>query len=466
MEKTIRLDRFLSEMGIATRSQIREMIRKKRIRVNGIVAAAGDAKINPMQDQVMVDENSVTYEKTVYYMLNKPSGVITATRDSRHSTVLDLIREPLRTDVFPVGRLDRDTEGLLLLTNDGKLAHELLSPRKHVAKQYEALVSGHIGEREIAAFRAGIVCEDGTLFFPATLRVLGTVEDEDGTLTRVQVVIFEGKYHQVKRMFEAVGARVKRLKRISMGWLCLDPELKPGEYRRLTEWERMLLSKRAVVFDLDGTLIDSMGMWHEIDIEYLGRYGYQVPEGLQRVIEGMSFVETAQYFKAHFQIPQTVEEMRGEWNEMARSYYASRVRLKPGAMELLLRLRELDWKIGIATSNSRELVHAFLDANQLGGYFDAVVTGTEVINGKPAPDIYLRAAQLMGVPPEECLVFEDVPMGIRAGKAAGMTTAAIYDSASDEVWAEKQALADFSVMSFLECLPPEATTGRGKTETS
>lgn len=211
----------------------------------------------------------------------------------------------------------------------------------------------------------------------------------------------------------------------------------------------------AVIFDLDGTLLDSMGIWGEIDIEYLGRYGLPVPEGLQMEISGMSFYETAVYFRERFPIQDPVEAIMEEWNRMAYEKYRDEVRCKPGGREYLLWCRDHGIRLGVATSNSRLLVDEVLRSNEIDTLFGAIVTGSEVINGKPKPDIYLAAAERLCVPPERCLVFEDVVPGILAAKAAGMRVVAVEDAASVSQLEEKQQLsdamiADFSAIRLLE----------------
>jgi len=233
MKKTIRLDRFLAEMGKGSRSQIKAAAKKGRIQVNGIVEKKTERKIDPEMDQVVFDQLPVHYQEFEYIMLNKPPGVVSATSDSRHRTVLDLLAESGLKGMFPVGRLDIDTEGLLLLTNDGSLAHRLLAPKKHVDKQYYAELSGVLpadcGER----IAAGLILRDHTHLLPARLEVL-----PEQNPVRVLLTIQEGKFHQVKRMFEVFDCQVTYLKRLSMGPLKLDDALKPGEYRRLTETEK------------------------------------------------------------------------------------------------------------------------------------------------------------------------------------------------------------------------------------
>ena len=232
---SMRLDKFLVEMGIGSRSQVKEMAKKGRIRVNGAAASDTSMKISPQQDMVEADGRPVAYAAVEYYMLNKPAGVVSATEDSRYPVVTDLIETAVRRDLFPVGRLDLDTEGLLLLTNDGDLAHRLLSPRRHVDKVYEAVYEGIFPKDGARRFEEGIILEDGTRTLPAHWKQEG---DRRGLLT-----IQEGKFHQVKRMMEVLGCRVTYLKRLSMGSLKLDAALKPGDYRPLTSEELEALKK-------------------------------------------------------------------------------------------------------------------------------------------------------------------------------------------------------------------------------
>lgn len=214
----------------------------------------------------------------------------------------------------------------------------------------------------------------------------------------------------------------------------------------------MLEEKRAVLFDLDGTLMDSMWLWEDIDIEYLGRYGAAPTKDMQRAIEGMSFTETAQYFKERYRIPETVEEIKAEWNRMAYDKYAHHVSLKPGAYEFLHELRRRGIPTGIASSNSRELIRACLEANGVGDCFSLITISCEVPKGKPAPDIYLSAAAGLGVAPEECLVFEDIPMGILAGKSAGMEVCAVEDNFSADQRKKIRSLADYYITSYDQVL--------------
>lgn len=213
-----------------------------------------------------------------------------------------------------------------------------------------------------------------------------------------------------------------------------------------------LKHKKAVIFDLDGTLVDSMWMWKAIDVEFLARYGLECPEDLQKAIEGMSFSETAAYFKERFQIPDSLEEIKAAWTEMSIEKYRSQVPLKPGVKDFLDRTAHLGMKAGIATSNGRAMVDAVLDSLGIRRYFQVVATACEVAAGKPAPDIYLNVAGRLGVRPEECLVFEDIPAGIQAGKSAGMTVFAVEDEFSRHMRGEKAALADYYINDYYEML--------------
>ena len=222
----MRLDKYLAEMGAGTRKEVRKMIRDGRVSING--QKENDPGRKVMEgEEVRADGAPVVYEKYVYYMLHKPAGVISATEDAREQTVLDLIDEKKRKGLFPVGRLDRDTEGLLLITNDGELAHRLLSPKRHVDKVYFARLDGPVGEEEKKRFAQGLKVDDTLTALPAELEIL------DGK-NEVRVTVREGKYHQVKRMFQAVGREVLYLKRLSRGPLVLDEQLPAGAYRRLT----------------------------------------------------------------------------------------------------------------------------------------------------------------------------------------------------------------------------------------
>ncbi len=239
MAKNIRLDKYLADMGLGTRTEVKSYIRKGRVCVNELVEKNGDTKIAVETDQITFDGEVVGYVTEEYYMLNKPTGVVSATSDNFCKTVLDLIESSVRKDLFPVGRLDKDTEGLLLITNDGALAHQLLSPKKHVSKVYYAEVEGRVTEEDIRLFKEGLEIGEDLIAMPADLVIL-----ESGDVSKIELTIYEGKFHQVKRMFEAVGKTVIYLKRLSMGELVLDESLKPGQYRNLTDEELKMLKDR------------------------------------------------------------------------------------------------------------------------------------------------------------------------------------------------------------------------------
>ena len=223
-----RLDKLLASTGHWSRKEVKEMIRQGRVRVNGVPARRPEDKCAPERDTLTVDGQRVDCAPFVYLMLHKPAGLLSATEDRRQKTVLDLLPEHLRRrGLFPVGRLDKDTEGLLLLTDDGPLGHDLLSPKKHVDKVYFAQVDGVVDQADAEALAQGMVLGDGLHCLPAGLEVL-----EDGRSCRV--TLREGKYHQVKRMLAARGKPVRYLKRLSMGPLVLDPSLAPGDWRPLT----------------------------------------------------------------------------------------------------------------------------------------------------------------------------------------------------------------------------------------
>ena len=233
----IRLDKYLADSGLGTRSDVRSLVRSGSVLVNGTIEKDAGRRIDENADEVICNGKSLTFAEFEYYMLNKPAGIITASRDKKEKTVVDLIKSKKRRDLSPVGRLDRDTEGLLLITNDGKLAHELLTPGKHVDKVYVAHISGELPEDAAEQFKTGIDIGDEKPTKPAELRVLNT---DSGI---VEVVLTEGRYHEIKRMFEALGCHVEYLKRISMGSLVLDETLGLGEYRELTEEELKGLKK-------------------------------------------------------------------------------------------------------------------------------------------------------------------------------------------------------------------------------
>lgn len=214
----------------------------------------------------------------------------------------------------------------------------------------------------------------------------------------------------------------------------------------------MLQDIKAVIFDLDGSLVDSMWMWRAIDIEYLGRFGIPLPEELQSRIEGMSFSETAVYFKEHFPIPDSIDQIKEDWNCMAWDKYANEVPLKPGIPEFLERCREEGIKLGIATSNSRQLVENIAKVHNLRDYFSCIMTGCDVAHGKPSPDIYLAVAEGLDRPPSQCLVFEDIIPGIQAGKAAGMRVCAVEDAYSVNDRERKKALADYYISDYYAIL--------------
>lgn len=247
----LRIDKYLCDMNIGTRSQVKDIIKKKLVIVNDVLITDASTKVNPDTDIIMYNNKTLTYKAMEYYMLNKPQGVVSATTDSNDRTVIDLITSKTRKDLFPVGRLDKDTEGLLIITNDGELSHQLLSPKKHVSKTYYALIDGEVTSKHINQFLEGLDIGDEKLTLPAALTILEATspssEDIDkyqlkqSVLSYIEVTITEGRYHQVKRMFEAIGTTVVYLKRLSMGKLRLDEQLKPGEYKELTKEELSLL---------------------------------------------------------------------------------------------------------------------------------------------------------------------------------------------------------------------------------
>ncbi|MCS7460122.1 rRNA pseudouridine synthase [Paenibacillus doosanensis] len=247
MKQSMRLDKLLAHTGYGSRSEIKALVKHGAVRLNGKPVKDSGVQVNPERDQVTVNGETVQYREFIYLMLNKPQGVISATEDARERTVLDLLDEQYSHFApFPVGRLDKDTEGLLLLTNDGKLAHQLLSPRKHVPKTYFAEVEGAVTEEDGESFREGVTLDDGYVTMPGRLTILRQGDPAAGIVSKIELTIMEGKFHQVKRMFQAVGKRVVFLKRISMGPLLLDEYLLPGEYRELTQEELLQLQRAGI----------------------------------------------------------------------------------------------------------------------------------------------------------------------------------------------------------------------------
>lgn len=241
----MRIDKFLSDSGIGTRTEVKKLIKKGYIKVDGNIIKDSNLKINPSENKICYLDEEINYKEHRYILLNKPGGVISATRDNRYETVVDLIEGFDHVELFPIGRLDIDTEGLLILSDDGKLAHELLSPKKHVAKKYYVEVDGKLDESDILVFENGMSIRDGknNLYQtkPAKLNIITS-----GYESTCYVTIVEGKFHQIKRMFEYLGKEVTYLKRVSFGPIELDESLKLGQYRELTidEENKLKNSKR------------------------------------------------------------------------------------------------------------------------------------------------------------------------------------------------------------------------------
>lgn len=240
MGKKMRVDKLLSNVGVASRAELKKYCKQGLISVNGKVINNPGVQVDVENDEIIFDGEKVTYKEFIYLMLNKPDGYISATFDKRDPIVLDLIdKEDLVFEPFPVGRLDKDTEGLLVLTNDGQLAHRVLSPKKHVPKTYYAKIEGVVTEEDIKAFAKGVTLDDGYETMPAELVILKSDE-----ISEIELTIHEGKFHQVKRMFESVDKKVIYLKRLSMGKLQLDENLALGEYRELTDEEIKMIEER------------------------------------------------------------------------------------------------------------------------------------------------------------------------------------------------------------------------------
>lgn len=239
MEKTIRLDKYIASMGYGTRKEVKTAVRKGSAKINGEVVNDPGFGVKA-GDVVVYKHKKILYSPYEYFMLNKPGGCITATEDKKQETVIDLLKDTEhRKDLFPVGRLDKDTEGLLLLTNDGDLCHSLLAPKKHVDKVYYARIEGRVTDEDAKAFAEGVIILEDYKTMPAKLDIL--VSDEQ---SEIEITIREGKYHQIKEMFKARGHEVVYLKRLSMGPLKLDEELPLGGYRKLTDTEIKALYER------------------------------------------------------------------------------------------------------------------------------------------------------------------------------------------------------------------------------
>ena len=240
MPKKQRIDKILSNLGYGSRSELKKLCKSGLVKVNGKVINNPGIQVDVENDEILFDGEKVVYKEFIYLMLNKPDGYISATFDKRDPIVLDLIdKQDLIFEPFPVGRLDKDTEGLLVLTNDGQLAHRVLSPKKHVPKTYYAKIEGVVTEEDVKAFAEGVILDDGYETMPAELEILKSDE-----ISEIELTIHEGKFHQVKRMFESVGKKVVYLKRLSMGKLKLDEGLALGEYRELTEEEVKMIEER------------------------------------------------------------------------------------------------------------------------------------------------------------------------------------------------------------------------------
>ncbi|WP_138420672.1 pseudouridine synthase [Aquibacillus sediminis] len=234
----MRIDKLLANMGYGSRKEVKTLLKKGIVLQNDTVIKNSSTHVDPEKDTIKVFGEVVEYKEYVYLMMNKPPGYVSATEDNHDNTVIDLLEaEDSIFQPFPVGRLDKDTEGLLLITNDGKLAHQLLSPKKNIGKTYFAHIQGRVTEDDITQFKEGVTLDDGYVTKPAQLNILTR-----GEISEIEVTITEGKFHQIKRMFEAVGKKVVYLKRLSMGTLQLDSDLLVGEYRELTDSEYSYLT--------------------------------------------------------------------------------------------------------------------------------------------------------------------------------------------------------------------------------
>ncbi|MEG9298645.1 pseudouridine synthase [Mangrovibacillus sp. Mu-81] len=235
----MRIDKLLANMGYGSRKEVKKLLKDGGLQVNGEVIKDGKVHVDAEKDTVMLYGDKVEYREFIYLLMNKPPGLISATEDANEETVIDILQmDDQIFNPFPVGRLDKDTEGLLLITNDGQLSHQLLSPKRHVPKTYFAVIEGEVADRDVEAFKEGVTLEDGYHTKPGDLVIL-----KSGLTSDIELTITEGKFHQVKRMFESVGKRVVYLKRLSMGPLKLDEDLELGEYRELTDEEVEMLKE-------------------------------------------------------------------------------------------------------------------------------------------------------------------------------------------------------------------------------
>lgn len=237
----MRIDKLLAGLNFGTRTEIKKDIRAGLVKVNGILIRQPDYQVTPTMDIVSYRDIPVIYTEYEYYLLNKPAGYVSAKRDNVYPTVMELLTDTVRPDLFPVGRLDVDTEGLLLITNDGQLSHFLLSPKRHVDKVYFARIAGLVTPEDTAVFLEGVDIGEAAPTLPAKLEILSI--DADSATSEIRITLHEGKFHQIKRMFQAVGKEVTYLKRIAMGSLVLDESLPPGGYRHLTAEETAALKE-------------------------------------------------------------------------------------------------------------------------------------------------------------------------------------------------------------------------------
>ena len=234
-----RIDKIIASQGQYSRSEVKKLVKDGRVTLDGKVIKSSDVKADPDKNDIAIDGKSIGYKKHLYIMLNKPQGVVSATEDTDHTTVIDLVPKELKRDgLFPAGRLDGDTVGFVLITDDGDFAHKILSPKNHIMKTYHATLQRPVTDDDIEAFKKGIELKDGTLCLEAEVRPI----DSDEPMAEIKIC--EGKYHQVKRMFAALGNKVVFLKRVKMGELALDENLKEGQCRELTDEEIQLIQKR------------------------------------------------------------------------------------------------------------------------------------------------------------------------------------------------------------------------------
>ncbi len=427
----MRLDKYLADCNVASRREAKKIIRTGVVTVNGEIVENTGENVDEKTAVVCVNGEKLFYKRFVYIMLNKPAGCVSAREDKRYPTVLDYIDDYYKPfDIFPVGRLDVDTEGLLLITNDGKFAHSMLSPHKNVYKRYFAVTDRPMEEADIEKFAAGMEFKE----FTAKSARLELTENP----REVYIEIAEGKYHQVKRMVDRVGKAVNYLKRVAIGPLKLDETLAPGESRELTDEELALLKAikekkmdkeiKACVFDLDGTLTNTINAIAHFGNEALVKNGFNalpvndykkyVGDGRKVLIERILRANNAD-------IETNYDAVCADYDAGYEADPLYDTDAYEGIRTLLTKLKKRKIKLAVCTNKPDNVAHDVIRQIFGEGVFDFI---SGVIDGqptKPAPDSALRAAAALEVTPEECVFIGDTNVDIKTGKNAGMTTVGV-----------------------------------------